>query len=150
MLLNKVYVITSPELVPAVKRAHRNMSFDPLITRTAKCIGGLKGSGLELIRSKAQSGQGLGHETIIAIRPTLVGDALDQLNETMIHVLQGSIEELKSDGAKPVDLCDWCRHAMTVASTDAVYGKLNPYSRKSVRDAFWYSCILCLFCSYVS
>ncbi|KAK2867958.1 hypothetical protein FQN49_003292, partial [Arthroderma sp. PD_2] len=36
MVFNKVYVIKTPRLASAVQRNHRSMSFDPLVTRTAK------------------------------------------------------------------------------------------------------------------
>lgn len=137
MLVNKVYVVISPDLVSAVRRSHRTMSFDPLIARTAKCVGGIKGPGLELLSEKVAQGGGLGYETMVTLRGTLLGEGLDQLNGTMIGCLRRSMEELRKTGLeRSVDLYDWCTLVMTVATTDAVYGPLNPYKRKSVRDAY--------------
>jgi hypothetical protein len=62
IFFQKVYIIKSPDLVSAVRRSHRTMSFDPLVTRTAKCVGGIRGPGLHLIRERVSQGQGLGHE----------------------------------------------------------------------------------------
>ncbi|KAM5455773.1 putative cholesterol 7alpha-monooxygenase [Microsporum audouinii] len=136
MFFNKVYVIRSPRLVSAVRRSHRTLSFDPLVTRTAECVGGISGCGLDRIREKASQGQGLGHHTVVALRPTLLGKGLDQMNEIMVSCLQSSVQELRPHRGR-VDLYGWCRLAMTIASTEAVYGPLNPYSQISAREAYW-------------
>jgi len=138
MLFNKVYVIQSPKLVSAIRRSQRTMSFEPLVTSTAKCVGGINGPGLELLREKVSKGKGLGHHTIVALRPTLLGDGLDQMNKTMVDCLHHSVQELKShDGV--LDLYDWCSLVTTIASTDAVYGPLNPYKQIKARHSYWYS-----------
>ncbi|KAL2866099.1 cytochrome P450 [Aspergillus lucknowensis] len=135
MLFNKVYVINSPKLVAAIRRNHRTMSLDPLFTRTAQCVGGIHGPGLQLLRGKESQGQGLGHATTAALRPALLGEGLDQLNRKMIGYLSKSVEQLKSRGT--VDLYDWCTLAMTLASTEPIYGPMNPYSDSNAREAYW-------------
>lgn len=137
MLQTKVIVITSPDLVSSVRRNHRTLSFDPLFTSAAERVAGIQGPGLELLREKASGGQGLGEETVHAMHPLLLGDGLDQMNERMINYLKKSIDELASYPSKRIDLFEWCRDAMTIASTDAVYGPLNPYKSRTVQDAFW-------------
>lgn len=136
MLFNRVYVIKSPKLVSAVRRSHRTMSFDPLVTRTAKCVGGIKGPGLQLIREKASKGQGLGHHTVLSLRPTLLGEGLDHMNNKMVECLQKSVQEIKYHQGT-VNLYDWCSLAITTASTEAVYGPLNPYRHRGAREAYW-------------
>ncbi|OGE49293.1 hypothetical protein PENARI_c022G02742 [Penicillium arizonense] len=136
MLFNKVYVIKSPELVSAVRRNHRSMSFEPVFTRTAECAGGIKGPGLQLLRGKESQGQGLGHHTVTNMRPTLLGEGLDEMNTKMIECVQQSVQELRSH-CRTVDLYDWCTLAMTIASTDAIYGPQNPYKQRKTRDSYW-------------
>jgi hypothetical protein len=136
MLFNKVYVIKSPELVSAVKRNHRSMSLEPLLNRTAQYAGGIKGRGLELLQGKESQGQGLGHHTVTMMRPTLLGEGLDTMNSKMMECVQRSVEELRSQ-CGTVDFYAWCTHAMTIASTDAIYGELNPYKQRKARDSYW-------------
>ena len=136
MLFNKVYVIKSPELVSAVRRNHRSMSFEPVFTRTAECAGGIKGPGLQLLRGKESQGQGLGHHTVTTMRPTLLGEGLDEMNTKMIECVQQSVQELRSH-CHTVDLYDWCTLAMTIASTDAIYGPHNPYKQRKARHSYW-------------
>ncbi|KAI9375898.1 cytochrome P450 [Aspergillus egyptiacus] len=136
MLVNKVYVINAPELVTAIRRNHRTMSLDPLFIRTAQCVGGIHGPGLQLHRGKESHGQGLGSAATAALRPALLGEGLDQMNQKMTPLLANSVEELRSQHGA-VNLYDWCTLAMTIASTAPVYGPKNPYAQSHVREAFW-------------
>ncbi|KAJ5316817.1 hypothetical protein PENANT_c016G03031 [Penicillium antarcticum] len=136
MLFNKVYVIKSPELVSAVRRNHRSMSLEPLLTRTSECAGGITGPGLELLRGKESQGQGLGHHTVTTMRPTLLGQGLDEMNTKMMECVQKSVQELRTHRGT-IDIYQWCTLAMTIASTDAIYGPLNPYKQRKVRDSYW-------------
>lgn len=70
------------------------------------------------------------------MHPALLGSGLDVMNRNMIKNLAVSIDELEQDHTS-IDLHFWCRHAVTVASTDAVYGPLNPYKDPAVERAFW-------------
>ncbi|OGM46847.1 hypothetical protein ABOM_005011 [Aspergillus bombycis] len=112
------------------------MSFDPLITRTAKCVGGINGPGLQLIREKSSQGQGLGHQTTATMRHTLMGEGLDQMNKTIIPCLQRSVQDLKYNRGG-LDLFQWCSRTLTIATTEAIYGSLNPYRRVIAREAYW-------------
>ncbi|RHZ56263.1 cytochrome P450 [Aspergillus thermomutatus] len=135
VLFTKIYVITTPNLVIAARRHHRNMSFEPAITGGARRMTGLKGPGLELLREKRHGGEGLHSDVVHAMRPSLEGAGLDRMNEKVIGLLLRSVDELPT--AAPFDFHGWCRSAITIASTDAVYGPLNPYRFKELQDAFW-------------
>ncbi|EAW08935.1 cytochrome P450 [Aspergillus clavatus NRRL 1] len=135
MLFTKIYVITSPTLVVASRRHHRTMSFEPFITGAAKRMAGLRGPGLDLLREKQFGGKGVHADVMHAMRPSLEGAALDRMNEKMIRLLVESVDELPTVGS--FDFHEWCRSAITIASTDAVYGPLNPYKAKELQDAFW-------------
>ena len=61
---------------------------------------------------------------------------------TMLGKMLISINRLgnpQKEGAEvEVDLFSWCRSAMSVASTEAVYGPENPYTHESgLIEAFW-------------
>ncbi|KAB8251166.1 cytochrome P450 [Aspergillus flavus] len=137
MLYTKVYIIASPELVSAVRRSRNAMSFGPLFANVAENGGGINGRGMQLLRDKEYGGQGVGQQTADSMHPALLGSGLDQMNGKMIAVLKTIIDELASQPDNVVDLYEWCSHAVTVASTDAVYGPLNPYRSESNRRAFW-------------
>jgi hypothetical protein len=69
--------------------------------------------------------------------PSLAGDGLDKMNHAMITYVKTSVDGL-ANKIKPMDLHMWCRHAITVASTDAVYGPQNPFKNPQTEQDFWY------------
>jgi hypothetical protein len=136
VLFTKIYVITTPHLVIAARRHHRTMSFEPAITGAARRVTGLKGRGFDLLSEKRPGGENLHGDVVNAMRPALEGAGLDGMNEKVIGYLVKSVDDLPT--AAPFDFHGWCRSALTVSSTDAVYGPLNPYRSKELQDAFWY------------
>ncbi|KAF2146999.1 uncharacterized protein K452DRAFT_261129 [Aplosporella prunicola CBS 121167] len=136
MITNRAYIVNSPTLVAAVQRNHRIISFDPFLTVAANRMAGIEGHGLELLREEQNGGQGLNNKVLHSMHPALLGTGLDRMNEKMIKFLKTSMDELASR-SNAFDLHMWCRHAISVASTDAVYGKLNPYTDREIVDALW-------------
>lgn len=136
MLASKIYVVASPSLMYAVQRNNKIISFDPLFTTVAKHLAGIQGNALNMIREVESGGHGLGREIMNAMIPTLTGKSLDKMNDQILRSLRPLLDEL--DGIQTFDLYGWCRYAITVASTDAKYGQLNPYKVPATADAFWY------------
>ncbi|OGM48315.1 putative cytochrome P450 oxidoreductase [Aspergillus bombycis] len=137
ILKERVYIITSPDLLPSVRHSRSTMSFDPLFTAMAERAGGIRKPGLQLLREEERGGKGLAKKTVDVMRPALLGNKLDHLNEQMIHVLKPIVDQVASIPTRSLDLYEWCSEALTVASTDAIYGPLNPYKSEAIRRAFW-------------
>ncbi|KAI9753259.1 MAG: hypothetical protein M1835_001006 [Candelina submexicana] len=137
LLYTKTYVINSASLVSAVQRSSKIISFDPFLTGAAHRMAGISGSGLKLLEETESGGGGINNKVLHSMHPALLGPGLDKMNETMIKNLKVSIDELEFKEGITFDLHAWCRHAITVASTDAVYGPQNPYKSKEVEDALW-------------
>ena len=93
--------------------------------------------GLKLLQVKENGGGGINNDVIHSMHPVLLGSGLDRMNSTTIKNLQISIDKLESRHDVSFDLHTWCRHAIVVASTDAVYGSLNPYKSEEIEKAFW-------------
>lgn len=138
MLNSKVYVITSPALMLSAQRNNKAISFDPILTAAAQRVTGARGKTLHLLRDKQSGGHGLNATIIHAMQPALLGNGLDRMNERMIRLLLPFVDELEHTST--VDLHMWCRHAVTMASTDATYGPLNPYKDPAIENAFWCVC----------
>jgi hypothetical protein len=120
-----------------MQKNQKVLKFDKFLTVAAECLGGIRGPGLTLLREKQNGGGDLGNTIVHAMHPSLLGDGLDRMNETMIDYLKTSIDELGINQGQPIDLHLWCRHAITIASTDAVYGEMNPYKDPKIEEAFW-------------
>ena len=132
-----MYAIKSGKLVSAVQRNHRFLSFDPLLTQSAKRIGGVTGDGLKLLQEKRGGGGGLNQEVVHAMHPALLGPGLDQMNQKMISGLCASFDALSGNGVNTLDLWEWCKHSITIASTRAVWGPKDPFESETLRSAFW-------------
>lgn len=133
----KSYVITSPSLMSAVQRNSRNISFDPFLDVAASRIAGCSPATCHALLEKRRGGLGVNQLMVEAMHPALLGEGLDGMNETMVKGLKSWIDELSRCEQTPFDLYEWCKEAMTVASTDSVWGPLNPYKDKFIRDCFW-------------
>lgn len=137
LLFTKIYIINSASLVSAVQRNHKTVSFDPFLTAAANRMAGIDGEGLKLLQETENGGGGVNNKVLHSMHPALLGPGLDRMNSTMINNLQISIDKLELQHNLSFDLHTWCRHAITVASTDAVYGPLNPFKSGEIETAFW-------------
>jgi hypothetical protein len=54
----------------------------------------------------------------------------------MAQEVAASIDRVK--GEKAVQLFEYIRHEITMASTESVYGPQNPFRDPVIEDSFWY------------
>ena len=127
-----------PTSIAAVQRNARNIAFEPLLAQVAERIAGCLPETVDKVRPGRSGGKGGGQLVVHAMHPTLLGDGLDEMNEVMVKSLNRMINELAMDSSEPViDLFGWCKDGITIASTDSMWGPLNPYKSKFLRDCFW-------------
>jgi hypothetical protein len=81
-------------------------------------------------------GPNLMTRSLHAIHPTLLGEGLNGMNRRMIRYLKEAFTRFPTQN-EPVDIYSWIRNAITVATTDAVYGPRNPYKNPEVEQGFW-------------
>jgi len=68
------------------------------------------------------------------------GADLDAMNRVMIQNIAASLEHIRPEKGcldTSISLMRWLRHELTMATTNAVYGPLNPYVDRNVEDGFW-------------
>lgn len=80
-------------------------------------------------------------ETQQAMRAALTpGANLDAMNRVMIQSIAASVNRIrpeKGHSCVKLSLMHWLRHELTMATTNAVYGPLNPYADRNVENGFW-------------
>ncbi len=84
---------------------------------------------------------GMSMESYAAMRAALSPSAgFDDMNRQMIENVAAALDGLKPSTHQPViiGLSKWFRRNVTAATTNSVYGPLNPFKDQSVVDAFWY------------
>lgn len=134
----KIYLVNKSSAVAQVQRNAKVLIFDPFVDSAADRMAGVSKKGLQLYKGSEDGGQDLNRKMIKSMHPTLLGPPLDVMNKNMVSNLSKSVDELASSGAgKPLDLYGWARHAITIASTDAVWGNKNPLKSREIEDAFW-------------
>ena len=143
-LTGKVYVVTSLELISQIQRHPKIFSFSYLEALFGTQLATVsKEAGQKILRyvHRDQGEANLFDDGIKFMSKCLrPGKWLDELNRVMAYSICSSLDRLDSslqNGRRKIDLWDWVTHEMTMATTEAVYGPLNPYKDPNVESAFW-------------
>ncbi|KAL9126882.1 MAG: hypothetical protein Q9217_004140 [Psora testacea] len=139
MLNVKVYVVTSPDLVNAVNRNSKKISFNPFIAQLGKRITGHDEATGQIVQHNLNGEQGPGyvidvHDGMLAsLTP---GQDLEQMTKAMLRQTSSYFDTLAKDGE--VNLFGWTRYMVTMCSTRAVYGPENPFDKNpTFVNSFW-------------
>ena len=121
----KVYVVNSPDLIAAVQKNAKALSFLPLVSFVSPRIFNAGDEANAIIHDNIDGEKGpwgLVHETSVGMHTALApSDSLDWMTKTMLTKLEEHFESLgMGNGEVEVDLYKWVRKGMTVASTEAV------------------------------
>jgi hypothetical protein len=68
---------------------------------------------------------------------------IDEMNRVAAMITKMRLDDLASQGSQQsgmhaIDLWEWVKHEITVATTECVYGAKNPYRDPKVESGFWY------------
>lgn len=127
-------------LISAVHRNSKTISFTPFVKVAAKSLSGLNEEALKHF-DKDERRLGLSLDTVKATEHALHPDHDGAaLTLAMLTHLNGILGQASMEKDEPQVLLAWVKHAITQASTRAMYGPLNPFLDKDVEDAFW--CVL--------
>lgn len=140
---NKIYIVNSPNLVAAVDRHSKSISFAPYVVEFAKRILVPSANGLEALRANLdeESGAwGCRPETLKAMHLALApGEDLDRTSQAILESVSSLLDSVDSiTNNRDFYLFSWARKLVTRASTDAIYGaSKNPFQDPAVEAGFW-------------
>jgi hypothetical protein len=135
LLFLRTYVISSPSLILAVQRNSKALTFRALLDAAAK-VAGIQ--DMEQLNSDSdEPGLTVHAKSVHVIQKTMLGEGLNEMNARMIGYMKVAIDGLDQQ-SDPIALHSWIKHAITIASSDAMYGPRNPYREPEVEKAFWY------------
>ena len=130
-------MVNSLPLISAVHRNSKTISFTPFVKLVAERLSGLGKEALTHF-DKDEHRLGLSVDTVKATEQALHPDRDGaSMNLSMLTNLKDLLDEASVVKDKPQNLLAWIKHAITQASTRAVYGPSNPILDKEVEDAFW-------------
>jgi cytochrome P450 len=139
----KMYVVTSPELIQAVQKQPKVLAFPPVEGKFASAICGISPEAHTILLNNLNGDEGdwgLSMDTYVAMRGALTsGAGLDAMNRVMIDNIAAFLDDIKPAGqnTRQVSLVKWLRHSVTLATTNSVYGPSNPFKDDGIAEAFW-------------
>ncbi|KAK7044700.1 cytochrome P450 [Favolaschia claudopus] len=146
---SRIYIVTDPSLAAAVQRASKVLSFTPIIPEVTERILGLDKATVEIARKNLDPAPGDEKGFLFDIQQMVYdwlgpGDYLGVLTAAAANQLKaevadyiGALRAGKVD-ATSVDLLEWVRHCVTVATAQYLYGSENPIAKDpTLEKAFW-------------
>ncbi|KAL8662900.1 MAG: hypothetical protein Q9202_004322 [Teloschistes flavicans] len=139
----RIYVVNSPDLISAVQKDAKNLTFGPFVSWMSPRIFDVGDEAMAAINENTDGTKGmygLLPEITRGMHNALApSTSLDWMTKTMLTKLGEYVDPLGAgpDGIE-IDLFKWVRTAFTVASTEAAYGPKNPFNHKpNLEDDFW-------------
>ena len=141
---SKVYVVNSIELIGAIQRQPKILAFPPIEAKFAMaiCASSKEANDILKVNTNGDDGDwGYSVEFYKSMHHALSpGAGLDGMNRIMIQNVAASLEKLRTRDSKEstrIGLVEWLRHEITIATTNSVYGPMNPFKDPKVEAAFW-------------
>lgn len=145
---SKIYVITSIDLIGAVQRVPKILAFSPVEAKFAMTICASSKEANRILNMNINGDEGdwgYSMDYHKSLHPSMApGPGLDAMNRVMIKNITISLDRLYPSGKdinrpmrKQIGLMKWLRHETTLATTNSVYGPLNPFKDPNVEEAFW-------------
>ena len=127
----RIYVVNSPDLISAVQKDAKALSFGPFVSWMSPRIFDVGEDAMAIINENidgAKGPYGLLPEITRGMTTALApGKSLDSMTQTMLGKLSEFIDPLGvSDEGMEIHLYRWVREAFTVASTEAVGENCHP------------------------
>lgn len=131
MLSGELYVATSPELIRAIVKNPKVFSFDEIsVDASAKIFAFTKRQMDILSHPRVGSNEKypLAKDTQHVMHTTMIsGTPLLQMNTRALNRFAKFVNPIGAEG-KNVKLYQWMRHTFTLATMEAIYGPVNPFS----------------------
>ena len=139
----KMYIVTTLELTQAIQKHPKTLAFPPIEAKVANRICGSSAKAQRILDRNVNGDEGdwgLSMESYAQMRAALApGAGLDMMNRIMIQNTATFLNGLIPSGEKQVQigLAEWLRYAVTIATTNSVYGPKNPFKDSEIFKAFW-------------
>lgn len=134
---SRMYVVNSPQLLTAIQAQFRALSFTAIEANIAANLLGCKKSTVDIIGRDVTQDEGYLMSFPKYVHSALsAGPGLDAMNRRAIRVISKSLDEWSEKGATKIQLWQWVRHELLLASTEGVYGPRNPFRDPAMEEAW--------------
>ncbi|KAI0096081.1 cytochrome P450 [Nemania sp. FL0031] len=135
----RLYVVNSSSLIQRIQRQFLTLSFTAIEARIAANLIGVTEATSKIIKHNATSEDGYLMSLPKYLHSALsTGPALYDMNRRSVQVIAKSLNKLAQEGPTTVDMFQWVRHELLLASTEGVYGPNNPF-RDPIMEQAWYT-----------
>ena len=135
----RLYIINATGLIPALQRQWRTISFTPIMASAGHAALGMSQTATDILRKDVTSDS----NSVVSLMPILTrtmapGPSLDFIVRKAAEVMAIGVAKLgRDDGASTtINLYEWTRHEILIATTEAVFGPKNPYRDSEVESAW--------------
>ncbi|OTB18120.1 hypothetical protein K445DRAFT_314939 [Daldinia sp. EC12] len=136
MPFSRMYIVNATELIPAVQKHWRTISF-AAIAADAGSLVGMSKEAVKVMHQNLQSEDGFSISWTKYITPVMgPGEDLNAINRKSIDVFSADMEKLRAQGTVKVDLWQWSRRIMVESTTEAIWGPQNPYRDPVIAEAW--------------
>lgn len=136
-----MYILNSPDLVVALQRNSKTLSFQAYAAKFAAKLCGLSPEATKIVTTNIHGdgrSAGFGATFLNVVHSKLsLGHSLNQLIRAANLGIAASVDKLDGETPTRIELMQWLRHAITLAATDATYGPANPFKSEVVEEAYW-------------
>jgi hypothetical protein len=137
---SRIYVICAPELVHSAFRIPKVLSFEPFVIESSRRAFNITEEGMKIIEAppKVEGGENY----LSAIHKSMFeamapGASLLEMNSRVLATMAQYLDQIGND-EQPMNLYQWVRDVLTIATADALYGPKNPVSdNKKLVDYLW-------------
>ncbi|KAI1128143.1 cytochrome P450 [Nemania abortiva] len=135
----RLYIVNSLSLLPSIQRQFRTLSFTAIEASIAANLIGVTKATSKIMEHNVTSDDGYLMSFPRYVHSALsAGPGLDSMNRRSIQVIAKSLNEHAQEGPTTVNLFQWVRHELLMASTEGVYGPKNPFRDPAMEQA-WYT-----------
>ena len=136
----RVYVINSPNLVLAVQKHPKRLSFSYLQSVFTVGMAGLSKNTAVALQENVHGEEdkpSLFFDGMkVTHRELKPGDGLDEMSQVAAHQLADAMDLFEKKSVGSVELWSWINNEMTVSLTDSIYGPKNPFRDPAIVKAF--------------
>ena len=132
----RLYVLTNPNLVSTVTRHYKALSLWFLEGAFTVKLGGLSKHGAQLLLENAAGGELRNSLVVDGMKETHAAmvSGLDTMSQMAVDIIVESVNQLETDRVVEIDLWRWVDVNVSLMTSGAVYGPLNPYRDPKIAD----------------
>ncbi|KAM3064742.1 hypothetical protein ACMFMG_005737 [Clarireedia jacksonii] len=134
MFGGSLYIVTAPRLVGPIHRYYKDLSLWSVEATFTVKLGALGNHSAQLL-AENPAGRMEGSSLVMdGMRHTHIsmGAGLNQMNQVAVDIIGAAIDQLESESPTELDLWKWIDHNVSLMTSGAVYGPMNPYKDSEV------------------